>query len=88
MPEPWDISDWEKPYTDKYKILVIDPERIVAVVPLPMIENVDPCLAINAGIKEVAKNHIIKSITSIEEKISDSASHSTEIILVIEPKKR
>ncbi len=84
----WDISEWEKPYTDRYKILVIEPERIVAVVLLPVIENVDPCLAINAGIKEVAKDHIIKSITSVEEKITNTGSHSTEVILIIEPKKK
>ncbi len=88
MPEPWDISEWEKPYMDKYKILVIDPGRIVAILPLLMIENVDPCMAINAGIKEVAKDHIIKGIISIEEKISDTATHSTEVILLIEPKKK
>ncbi len=87
MPE-WDVSEWEKPYADKYKILVIDPEQIVAVMPLPIIENVDPCLAINAGIKEVAKDHIIKSIISIEEKITGTGSHSTEVILIIEPKGR
>jgi hypothetical protein len=80
----WDMSEWEKPYVDKYKIVVIDPGRIIAIMPLKGVD--DPCWAINAGIKEVAKNHEIKSITSIEEKIYDGSSHSTEVVLIIEPK--
>ena len=80
----WDMSEWEKPYVNKYKIFVIDPERIVAIMPLG--ENGDPCWAINAGIKEVAKGHIIKSITSIQERKYDSGSHTTEVVLIIEPK--
>ncbi len=49
----------EKPYMDKYKILVIDPGRIAAVMLLPMIENVDPCMAINAGKKNRTKKEAI-----------------------------
>ncbi len=82
----WDMSEWEKVYIDKYKILVIDPGRIVAVMPLPSMAGVDPCWAINAGLKEVAKEHIIKSITSVQEKIYDTSSHTTEVVLIIEPK--
>ncbi len=80
----WDMSDWEKPYTDKYKIFVIDPGKIVAVMPLRLED--DPCWAINAGIKEVAKNYEIKSITSVQERKYDGGSHATEVILLIEPK--
>jgi hypothetical protein len=82
----WDISEWEKPFIDKYKILVIDPGRIIVIVPLPSIAGVDTCWAINAGLKEVAKEHIIKSITSVQEKINDTSSHTTEVVLIIEPK--
>ncbi len=85
----WDLSEWEKSYIDKYKILVIDPGRIVAVMPAPLMPDVDPCWAINAGLKEVAKDHIIKSITSVQEKMYDSShttSHTTEVVLIIEPK--
>ncbi len=53
---------------------------------IPLKENIDPCVAINAGIKEVAKEYIIKSITSVEEKIYETGSHTTEVILIIEPK--
>ena len=80
----WDLSEWEKPYINKYKILVIDPGRIVAV--MPLMPDVDPCWAINAGLKEVAKDHIIKSITSVQEEIYDNSSHTTEVVLIIEPK--
>ena len=82
----WDMSEWEESYLDKYKILVIDPGRIVAVMPLPSMADVDPCWAINAGLKEVAKEHIIKSITSVQEKIHDTTFHTIEIVLIIEPK--
>ncbi len=78
------MSEWEKPYTGKYKIFVIDPGRIIAIMPLKGVD--DPCWAINAGIKEVAKNHEIKSIISIEEKLYEDSSHATEVILIIEPK--
>ncbi len=80
----WDASEWEKPYIDKYKIFVIDPGRIVAIMPWRTDENT--CWAINAGIKEVAKEHIIKSITSVQEKIFEGVSHTTEVILIVEPK--
>ncbi len=80
----WDASDWEKPYLDKYKILVIEPGMIVTV--MPLIEDEDPCWAIKAGIKEVAKRHTIKSITSIEGMIKGGGSHTTEVVLIIEPK--
>ncbi len=80
----WDTSEWEKPYAEKYKIFVIDSGKIVAVVPLSAGD--DPCGAINAGIKEVAKNHEIRSITSVEERRYDGGSHATEVILIIEPK--
>ncbi len=82
----WDMSEWEKSYVDKYKILVIDPGKIVAIMPLLSMAGVDPCWAINAGLKEVAKEHIIKSITSVQEKIYDTSSHTTEVVLIIEPK--
>jgi hypothetical protein len=82
----WDMSAWEKPYIDKYKILVIDPGKIVVIMPLPSMAGVDPCWAINAGLKEVAKEHIIKSITSVQEKTHDTSSHTTEVVLIIEPK--
>ncbi|VVB94321.1 Uncharacterised protein [uncultured archaeon] len=49
----WDMSEWEKPYIDKYKIFVIDPGRVVAIMPVRVDD--DPCGAINAGIKEAAK---------------------------------
>ncbi|HEY9246578.1 MAG TPA: hypothetical protein VIO11_07020 [Candidatus Methanoperedens sp.] len=80
----WDISEWEKPYIEKYKIVVIDPGKIVAVMPLEL--GSDPCWAINAGIKEVAKTHEIKSIISVQERKYDGGSHATEVILIIEPK--
>ena len=80
----WDSSEWEKPYADKYRIFVIDPGRIVAIMPWRMDENT--CWAINAGIKEVAKEHIIKSITSVQEKTFEGVSHTTEVILIVEPK--
>ena len=80
----WDTSEWEKPYIDKYKIFVIDPGRIVAIIPLR--GDYDPCGAINAGIKEVAKNHDIKSITTVQQRIYDGGSHATEVVLIIEPK--
>ncbi len=80
----WDTSDWEKPYVDKYKILVIEPGRIVTV--MPLIEDGDPCWAIKAGIKEVAKGHTIKSIISIEGRINGGGSHTAEVVLIIEPK--
>ena len=80
----WDSSEWEKPYIDKYKILVIDPERIVAIMPLKAGD--DTCWAINAGIKEVAKGHHVKSITNVQEKMHDGVSHTTEVVLIIETK--
>ncbi len=79
----WDKSEWEKPYIDKYKIFVIDSERIVAV--MSRKADADSSWAINAGIKEVAKDHIIKNITGIQEK-TDSGSRTTGVILIIEPK--
>ncbi len=82
----WDMSEWEKPYVDKYKILVIDTGRIVAIMPLPSMAGVDPCGAINAGLKEVAKEYSIKSITSVQENVFEGTSHTTELILMIEPK--
>lgn len=45
----------------------------------------DPFWAIDAGIKEVTKDHIIKSITSIQEK-TDGGSRTAEVIPIIEPK--
>lgn len=78
----WDKSEWEKPYLNKYKIFVIDNEKAVAVIAR---EADEPFWAINAGIKDVAKDHIIKSITSIQEKI-DGGSRIAEVILIIEPK--
>ncbi len=80
----WDTSEWEKLYIDKYKIFVIDPGRIVAIMPLSVSE--DPCGAINAGIKEVSKNYDIKSITTVQQRIYDGGSHATEVVLIIEPK--
>jgi hypothetical protein len=80
----WDLSEWEKPYIDKYKIFVIDPGRIVAIMPWRTDENT--CWAINAGIKEVAKEHIIRSITSVQEKTFEGVSHTIEVILIVEPK--
>ena len=80
----WDASEWEKPYLDHYKIFVIDPGRIVAV--MEWGAGINPCWAINAGIKEVAKKHIIKDIISIQEKTYSGGSHTTEVILIIEPK--
>ena len=78
----WDTSEWEKPYLDKYKVLVIDPGRIIAIMP----SGGDACWAINAGIKEVSKIHIVKNIISVQEKSYDGGSHTTEVILIIEPK--
>ncbi len=78
----WDMSDWDKPYKDKYQIFVIDPGRIVAIMPL----GADMCWAINAGIKEVSKEYLIKSITSVHEKIYEEGTHSAEVILIIEKK--
>lgn len=74
----WDQSDWEKPYSDKYKILVIDPEKIVVVIPL---SDTDCCWAIFAGIKEIAKNHIVKNII-----IQGKGNENIKVIVMIEPK--
>ena len=79
----WDKSEWEKPYLDKYKIFVIDREKIVAVVAWGADE--DSSWAINAGRKEVAKDHVIRNIISIQEKI-DGGSRTAEVVLFIEPK--